>query len=262
MHNLEAQYSSDQHLQTRMATHAKYTVGQPLEDLVDMALQLETKESLLDIGTASGAFPIRLRHQGHTGRLVGLDFSSGMINKAKAKGQDVEFIYGNATELPFADHSFDLVTARHMLYHVPDIKKALLEAKRVLKPNGRFLALTNADGYLADYWSIIQETLQHNSAFDFFIQEHLSSKYFHADLIKQIKAVFESAKLQIIDQHLEFRDELAPLAYWNSMQSGFEISAEAWRDATAQLKIAFSKQIQVQTWRIWKGIAFIQATKG
>jgi ubiquinone/menaquinone biosynthesis C-methylase UbiE len=261
MHNVEAQYKTDQHLQTRIQTHSKFTVGQPLEDLVDLALQLKTNQSLLDLGTASGAFPIRLRNQGHTGRLVGLDFSSGMIELAKQPQAEVEFVIGNAMELPFADHSFNVVTARHMLYHVPDMNKALLEVKRVLKPDGRFLALTNANGYLTDYWAVIEETLKHQSEFDFFIKEHLTSKYFHLDLHQQIVSVFGSAELTIIDQHLEFTDFNAPLAYWNSMQSGFEIPIQAWADATAQLENVFSSLVFGKPWRIWKGIAFIGATR-
>ncbi len=142
--NLEASYRTDVNLRIRQETHAKFTIGQPLEDLVDSALKLEPHESLLDIGTANGAFPIRLS-QKHIGRLVGLDFSSGMIALAQAQNANVEFLEADAMKLPFGDQSFDVVTARHMLYHVPNIEKALLEVKRVLKPNGRFLALTNKE---------------------------------------------------------------------------------------------------------------------
>ncbi len=224
-------------------------------------MALNPNESLLDIGTANGAFPIRLRNQGHIGRLVGLDFSEGMIELAQSHHADVEFLQGNAMELPCNEHSFDIVTARHMLYHVPDITKALLEATRVLRPRGRFLALTNSDGYLADYWAVIEETLKHNQEFEFFIKEHLTPKYFHSDLVQQISSVFSHAELKVIDQYLEFTDSDAPLAYWNSMQTGFEIPIEAWAEATTQLKTAFSRQVQNKTWRIWKGIAFISATR-
>ena len=57
---------------------------------------------------------------------------------------------GDAAALPFSDAAFDVVTARHMLYHVPDVAAVLAEFRRVLKPGGRFLAVTNAEGYMAE----------------------------------------------------------------------------------------------------------------
>ncbi len=146
MINLAQQYQDDEGLQTRQETHRSYTVGQPLEVLVDQALQLEGHESLLDVGTATGDFPARLRLEGHTGCLVGLDFSGGMIQNARATHHGMEFVQGDAMQLPCSNSSFDAVTARHMLYYVPHvrhIRQALLEAKRVLRPSGRFLAVAN-----------------------------------------------------------------------------------------------------------------------
>ena len=52
---------------------------------------------------------------------------------------------GAAERLPFADGSFDVVVAKHMLYHT-DVRRALREAKRVLRQGGILLATTNAMG--------------------------------------------------------------------------------------------------------------------
>ncbi len=252
----ELLYTSDAPLKARQDVHANFTIGRPLEDLVDEALKLTREQSLLDIGTAFGAFPIRLRQQGHHGRLVGLDFSSGMIEKAKSFNTDVEFLEGDAMNLPFANHSFDVVTARHMLYHVADINQALLEVRRVLKPNGTFLALTNADGYMADYWAVIEKTLSGNNIFASFLEEHLNAKYYHLHLLEKIQAVFPNAELTIKDQFLEFPNSAPAVAYWHSMQAGSQIPDESWAEATTQLEAAFAKQVP---WKIWKGIASLKA---
>jgi demethylmenaquinone methyltransferase/2-methoxy-6-polyprenyl-1,4-benzoquinol methylase len=53
----------------------------------------------------------------------------------------VEFLCGDAEALPFADRSFDLYTIAFGLRNVTHIDRALAEARRVLKPGGRFLCL-------------------------------------------------------------------------------------------------------------------------
>jgi ubiquinone/menaquinone biosynthesis C-methylase UbiE len=251
------QYTTDANLKIRQQTHAKYTIGQPLEPWLDAQLALETNAALLDVGTATGAFPIRLRQAGHLGRLVGIDLSSGMIELAKAQNTNVEFLVADAMALPFPDSSFDVVTARHMLYHVPDIQKALLEIRRVLKPNGWFFALTNADGYLADYWAVMLETLREMPEFEEFIADHLSPKFFHKDLEQHIKKVFGETKLHLKPQHLEFSDSAAPLAYWHSMRAGKDIEPAVWEFASQKLEAAFAAKTQTP-WRIEKNLALLK----
>jgi ubiquinone/menaquinone biosynthesis C-methylase UbiE len=250
-------YSTDEHLKIRQQTHVKYTIGQPLESWLDSQLALDPNAALLDLGTANSAFPIRLRQAGHRGRMVGIDLSSGMINLAREQQSEIEFLVADAARLPFPDASFDVVTARHMLYHVADIHQALLECKRVLKPNGAFFALTNADGYLADYWAVILETLRELPAFETFIAEHLSPKFFHKDLEQQIKKVFGETELLIKSQHLEFVDANAPLAYWHSMQAGSQIDLAVWQAASQKLHMGFVAKTQT-SWRIEKPIALFK----
>ena len=79
--------------------------------------------------------------------LVLTDLSPGMLAEARARLTDVplspELREADAQALPFADESFDLVIANHMLYHVPDRALALGEVRRVLRRGGRFVAGTN-----------------------------------------------------------------------------------------------------------------------
>jgi SAM-dependent methyltransferase len=251
------QYTTDKNLKIRQQTHAKYTIGQPLEPWLDAQLELEPQAALLDVGTATGAFPIRLRQAGHLGRLVGVDLSSGMIALTNEQQADVEFLVADAMALPFPDSSFDVVTARHMLYHVPDIHKALLEIRRVLKPHGRFFALTNADGYLADYWTVILETLRDIPEMSDFLSEITSPKFFHHDLWQHIKIVFGKTETVILQQHLEFSNSAAPLAYWNSMQAGSKVKPLVWESASQKLEAAFATKTQTP-WRIQKDIALLK----
>ena len=253
------QYETDQHLQTRIRTHQLYSIGTNLEDGVDQVLKLEPLESLLDIGTGPGNFPTRLRISGHLGRLVGVDFSSGMLEVARGKTNAVEWLQGNAMELPFADSSFDVVTVRHMLYHVPDMNKALQEARRVLKPNGRFLAVTNDDGYMLEFWNTVIEAVRDDSEFAFLIHEMLNPKIFAAHLEQQIREVFGSTTFTQLEATLEFPSVQPVLDYWDSIHDSFEISQTAWTRGREAFARVLETRFVDGVWRVPKNVAIITA---
>ncbi len=143
---VKQQYMTTDLLRIRVDTHARYS-----ERHVDLhaecvqVLGLNGSESLLDVGCGPGLFPRYLRAHGHTGGLVGLDQSSSMIAEATgaSTGLGIDWLTGVANALPFADGQFDVVSARHMLYHVPDITGALQELARVSSSGGTVLAVTN-----------------------------------------------------------------------------------------------------------------------
>src|SRR5207249_3671752 len=75
-------------------------------------------------------------------RVVASDMSPGMASVAK-EHTDVHVVVSDAESLPWDDGSFDAVIANHMLYHVPDLDRALSDFVRVLRPGGRLFAATN-----------------------------------------------------------------------------------------------------------------------
>jgi demethylmenaquinone methyltransferase/2-methoxy-6-polyprenyl-1,4-benzoquinol methylase len=89
---------------------------------------------VLDLATGTAALPILLRRSGHRGAIVGLDRSADMLALARRKCsgmEDVRFLRGDLSRLPFADRSFDAVT----------IGYGLRDVFRLLRPSGRFLSL-------------------------------------------------------------------------------------------------------------------------
>jgi demethylmenaquinone methyltransferase/2-methoxy-6-polyprenyl-1,4-benzoquinol methylase len=108
---------------------------------------------LLDICTGTGA--VALRAQDTTepdGVAVGLDFSQGMIRKAREEARraslsGVHFVLGNAASLPFRSRAFDAVTCSHAMYELsPEVRtRALGEARRVLRPGARFLMMEHCE---------------------------------------------------------------------------------------------------------------------
>lgn len=155
----EKAYADDSHLDVRYRTHQLYTV-----DPVDFSrwtlerLAWRSDERVLDMGCARGDLlrEMARRHDGWSA-LVGFDLSPGMVAKGieLAAGLPVRFFVGDAQSLPLRNTAFDVVMARHMLYHVPDIHRAVGEAARVLRPGGRFLATTNSAHTMPEYRALL-----------------------------------------------------------------------------------------------------------
>jgi len=68
--------------------------------------------------------------------VVACDFSLGMLKVGKRRRPDIDFVAGDATNLPFADESFDAATISFGLRNVNEPQKALEEMYRVTKPGG------------------------------------------------------------------------------------------------------------------------------
>ena len=90
---------------------------------------------VLDIATGPGYVAARAAERGADP--VGLDFSETMLAFARSRSPGVEFVRGDATELPFPDDSFDAVTCAFLLLHLARPEAAVAEAARVLVPEGR-----------------------------------------------------------------------------------------------------------------------------
>src|SRR3954463_8002920 len=71
------------------------------------------------------------------GRVTGLDFSERMLERARHKAPELEWIRGDLLELPFGVGSFDAATVGFGARNVDDLQRALSELRRVLRPGGR-----------------------------------------------------------------------------------------------------------------------------
>lgn len=80
------------------------------------------------------------------------DLSVGMVQAAKrnliGSVRAFEFRVFDAQSIPYPDKTFDAVIANHMLYHVPDLKRCIIEIYRVLKSDGKFYTATNGKRHL------------------------------------------------------------------------------------------------------------------
>ncbi len=138
------QYATSARLETRISIHEKYSRNkQPFGAWIVSHYDLHPGENVLELGCGTGSM-----WQGVTlpegCALTLTDLSAGMLDAARANTAHLhaEYALCDAMELPFPDAAFDVVIANMMLYHVPDIDRALREIRRMLKPQGRFFAAT------------------------------------------------------------------------------------------------------------------------
>ncbi|MBX5437515.1 MAG: demethylmenaquinone methyltransferase [Alicyclobacillaceae bacterium] len=103
----------------------------------------------IDVAAGTGDWTLALaRRVGSGGYVVGLDFCREMLDVAREKlrrhdvrGARVEWVEGDAMQLPFPDATFDVATIGFALRNVPDIVTVLREMRRVVKPGGQVVSL-------------------------------------------------------------------------------------------------------------------------
>jgi ubiquinone/menaquinone biosynthesis C-methylase UbiE len=94
---------------------------------------------VLDVGCGTGVMTRRLARWPNVDTVVGVDVAPSLLDRARALCAalpNVTFEEGDATALPFADGTFDVVALDSTLSHVANAERAVAEAARVLRPNG------------------------------------------------------------------------------------------------------------------------------
>jgi ubiquinone/menaquinone biosynthesis C-methylase UbiE len=101
----------------------------------------QTFHSVLEIGAGTGYFSLNLLQAGVIDEATCVDISPGMLRtlaaNARRLGLTVETVAADAATLPLPDASFDLVLGHAVLHHLPDLRAAFAEFRRVLRPGGR-----------------------------------------------------------------------------------------------------------------------------
>jgi len=105
---------------------------------------------ILDLCAGTGSVALKAKKAMGKGLVVGLDFSEGMLKRAKNKAGDImtlSWIRADAIELPFKDKSFDIVLCAYAFYELKDRQKlqAMSEIKRVLVNGGRFCMMEHEE---------------------------------------------------------------------------------------------------------------------
>lgn len=94
-------------------------------------------QKILDVASGNGASAYHFVRDGAA--VTACDISEGMLDLGRRQHPEVNFVYGNAMDLPFDDNTFDTVTISYGLRNVEDPEKALREFHRVAKVGGRLV---------------------------------------------------------------------------------------------------------------------------
>src|SRR5690606_16050156 len=106
--------------------------------------KIQPGDTVIDLGSGAGNDCFVARHEtGESGKVIGIDFTDAMTNKARANAEklgynNVEFRQGDIENMPVSDNVADVVISNCVLNLVPDKQKVIREIYRVLKPGGHF----------------------------------------------------------------------------------------------------------------------------
>jgi demethylmenaquinone methyltransferase / 2-methoxy-6-polyprenyl-1,4-benzoquinol methylase len=111
-------------------------------------------DAVLDACCGTGDLAIAAERAG--GRVTGLDFSEQMLERARRKAPELEWVSGDLLALPFEDASFDVATVGFGVRNVESLEAALAELRRVLRPGGRLaiLEITRPGGFLEPFYRV------------------------------------------------------------------------------------------------------------
>ena len=103
---------------------------------------LRPGDPALDVATGTGDLAIELAGRvAPDGEVIGSDFSTGMLDLARAKAPSLHWEWGNALDLPYGDDAFAAATVGFGARNFSDLDRGLAEMARVVRPGGRVVVL-------------------------------------------------------------------------------------------------------------------------
>jgi len=257
---LADQYGDGEKLRIRLEAHRLYS-ERPNEGfharLIE-GLGLRGGERVLDVGCGSGSAHPRLIEAG--ARVVGIDASAGMLAEAAAQAQastlPVSLARADAQAIPLADACADAVLASHMLYHVPDQRRALREMRRVLAPGGRVVLATNA----ADFARELHDVHVAAARACGYVPGALVRFPFTLEDLPLVREVFPDARVDRVENAFVFPTAESALAYYAS--AGVDVIEDAPADASHRGPLLRATRERIQSVIDSEGVFRVSKTAG
>jgi ubiquinone/menaquinone biosynthesis C-methylase UbiE len=119
----------------------------PLTDWGLSHVRIEEQFTILDVGCGGGKTVSKLAAMASAGTVQGVDYSEGSVAESRSynagviAAKRVDIVKGSVSQLPFAENTFDLVTAIETQYYWPNLADDMREILRVLKPGGKLVVI-------------------------------------------------------------------------------------------------------------------------
>ncbi|MGB7874943.1 MAG: class I SAM-dependent methyltransferase, partial [Anaerolineales bacterium] len=179
------------------------------------------------------------------------DLSDGMVDAAwrnlVVTGRAFKFEQIDAQAIPYADETFDIIIANHMLFHLPDRSKGLAEIQRVLrspdpeseKPGGHLIATTVGEGHLAEIINWLERVSPET---DF---EKFGNPFTLDNGLEQFKPFFSQAEILRYDDDLLVTEVEPLMAFIQSTYRAKELSASALTKLHQELESLLESQGEI-----------------
>lgn len=252
---LREQYAESDNLEARIALHREYgtaDVGLNPWRFDRMRERLDPGAEVLCLGAGPGH--LWADNAGRVPWSVHVtDASPGMVRTARENLVDAgasfdrAFAVCDAASLPYRSGRFDAVTANHMLYHVPERRRALREIRRVLRPGGRLFATTNGESHM----EVVHEIMATVHGGDL----STSSGFRLENGRQQLARAFEAVEVVRFDEDLRVT-EVEPLVRYALSREEFE---DTDREALAR---AFDDRFEGGALEVPKDVGLFVARRG
>jgi ubiquinone/menaquinone biosynthesis C-methylase UbiE len=235
------QYRDSTNLDARAAIHQRFSTNPYgwFNWVFDALTKLPTNACILELGCGPGYMWKECAQRIPAGWTITFsDLSPGMVDAAwrnlVVNGRNFKFEQIDAQSIPYPAETFDAVIANHMLYHVPDRRKALSEIKRVLKADGRLFAGTLGKDHMREMWDQLESVVR-------ITRETITSAFTFENGKEQLLEFFSRVELSCYEDSLRVTDVSAIMAYVRSMTSTAEFSEEQFLSIEREFTEAMKK---------------------
>ncbi len=235
------QYKDSSNLDARVAIHPRFSTNPYgwFNWLFDRLSVLPADAKILELGCGNGILWKSIVERIPPGWNITLsDLSPGMLDAAwrnlVVTGRAFQFKEIDAQSIPYEAETFDVVIANHMLYHVPDKKKAIQEIVRVLKPAGRLFATTVGENHMREMNEWRRRVTHHKNA-PFTMSFNLENG------LEQLTPFLGEVTVSQYEDNLHVTEVEPIIAYLRSMVSASEIDEAELEGLRLELEAQLAK---------------------